>query len=186
VGSGTTWCTSYGQDCNSLWADPRLGNLNVVNFNPTPGAGSAAIDPRFPNGYAGAIGGADVTGPRAVADLTSIQVGDVLVTLSWTAPGDDGAVGTVAAYDLRRSTSLITDTNFSSATAVLPSPVPVAGGLMQTYVSTGLLPNTRYYYAIKARDDAGNWSPISNVYSVTTSAVDVISPAKVGDLGVSP
>lgn len=91
------------------------------------------------------------------------------VTLEWTAPGDDGLVGQASGYDLRFSTNAIsgTDTltwwnNASSATA-LPSPSP-AGSTDQAQV-TGLSYDTQYYFIIRARDEAWNWSGFSNVAS---------------------
>ena len=100
------------------------------------------------------------------------------VQLTWTAAGDDSLIGTASQYDLRYSTALITAANFSSATAVTGEPVPAVAGTGQSHTVTGLLPATTYWFAIKSADDAGNWSPVSNVVSRTTSAApDVIRPA---------
>ena len=46
---------------------------------------------------------------------------------------------------------------------------------------TGLLGNTTYYFAMKAADEIGNTSPMSNVVSATTLA-DTVAPAAVGNL----
>lgn len=100
------------------------------------------------------------------------------LTLAWTAPGDDGSVGTAAQYDVRVSTSLITAGNFASATVVPNPPAPLAAGTRQTFVVTGLTPATQYWFAIRTVDDAGNWSAISNVVTGTTPSVaDVVRPA---------
>lgn len=100
------------------------------------------------------------------------------VTLTWTAPGDDGNVGTATQYDLRYSTSAITAANFASATRWMSAPVPLAAGTVQTSLITGLALNTTYYFAIKTADDAGNWAGISNVASKLTSG-DLIRPATI-------
>jgi flagellar hook capping protein FlgD/fibronectin type III domain protein len=85
------------------------------------------------------------------------------VTLSWTAPGDDGNTGTAQSYDVRMSQATITETNWSSASSVSGAPVPLPAGTHQSMVVRGLTNGVTYYFAIKARDDAGNVAPISNV-----------------------
>lgn len=85
------------------------------------------------------------------------------VTLAWTAPGDDNAIGRATTYDVRMSTSQITSANFASATAVAGAPAPANAGTRQTMTVRGLTRGTTYWFAIKTVDDAGNWSAISNV-----------------------
>ena len=85
------------------------------------------------------------------------------VTLSWTAPGDDGAAGTAAAYEMRVSGSTINDGNWGSATVVNGLPAPLVAGSRQSTVVRGLTRGTTYYFAIKTVDEAGNWSGLSNV-----------------------
>jgi hypothetical protein len=85
------------------------------------------------------------------------------VKLSWTAPGDDGAIGTATLYELRMSTSTIDASNWSSATVVPGVPAPRVAGTKQTFTVNGLTNGTTYYFAIRTQDDAGNWSGISNV-----------------------
>lgn len=58
----------------------------------------------------------DTTAPGNVADLASASNTASSAGLAWTAPGDDGTVGTAAQYDIRYSTSVIINTNFLSAT----------------------------------------------------------------------
>ena len=182
VGPGSTGCSGTGDECNSLWSNPLLADLNITSFNPALLPGSPAVGAQFVDGYAGAIAGFDATAPGQVTNLTTTQVGDVSAVLRWTAPGDDGQSGTVTSYDLRWSNAPITDANFASATALTP-PTPVAGGLQQTYVMLNLTPGTTRYVALKARDDVGNISALSNVLTLTTATSDQIRPATVGDLG---
>ncbi len=100
------------------------------------------------------------------------------VTLTWTAPGDDSLSGTAVEYDLRWSTSAITAANFRSATRATGVPVPLVAGSTQSFTVPGLTASTTYWFALRTRDDAGNWSGISNVVSKTTSAgPDVARPA---------
>lgn len=100
------------------------------------------------------------------------------VVLTWTAPGDDSLSGTAAEYDLRWSTSAITASNFLSANRATGVPVPAVAGTSQSFTLTGLTASTTYWFAIRTRDDAGNWSGISNVVSKTTGAApDASRPA---------
>ena len=50
----------------------------------------------------------------------------------------------------------------------------------------GLTPGTTYYFAIKARDEMGNWSTISNLPFATTTAGDTTPPASILDLTATP
>lgn len=85
------------------------------------------------------------------------------VFLKWTAPGDDGHYGTASAYDLRYSTTYITETSWEAASHFDGEPrVEPAGTVQNCYVS-GLTAGTVYYFAMKTVDEAGNWSPLSNV-----------------------
>lgn len=85
------------------------------------------------------------------------------LTLAWTAPGDDGAIGRATSYDIRWSTAPITDANFTSASAVPGPPAPASSGARQQVVVHGLTRGTTYYFALKTTDDAGNVSGLSNV-----------------------
>lgn len=85
------------------------------------------------------------------------------LTLAWTAPGDDGTVGTAATYELRMSLSPIDEPGWGGATVVTGAPTPLPAGAHQTMVVRGLTNGTTYYFAIKTVDDAGNWSAISNL-----------------------
>jgi len=93
------------------------------------------------------------------------------IDISWTAPGDDGSTGTATAYDLRSSSSNITEANFNSA-AQLDAPTPSAAGSTES-VNIYLGPcSATKYYALKTRDEVGNWSSISNVFHTHTPCVD--------------
>jgi len=110
----------------------------------------------------------DNIGPGAV-DLTITSYTNNSVDLSWTAPGDDGYSGTAVEFDLRYSTSTITEANFGSATQFANEPVPGPSGTVHSCITVpGLNQCTVYNFAIKTRDDANNWSSLSNVPSVKT------------------
>lgn len=100
-----------------------------------------------------------------------------------TAPGDDGTLGVASAYDLRYSTSAITnDASFSAATQVAVQPVPAGPGTLQSYVLMGLTAGTHYYFAIKARDEVNNWSALGTVLNVTMQTTDQVPPKTITDL----
>ncbi len=111
----------------------------------------------------------DTTPPAAITTLAASSPTDTTVTLTWTAPGDDGNTGTATTYDIRYSTSTINDGNWASATQVNNEVVPAAAGTIQSMVITGLSPTTTYYFAMKTGDEVPNWSGLSNVVSATTT-----------------
>jgi hypothetical protein len=122
----------------------------------------------------------DVTAPAAITTLAVTGTTGTTMALRWTATGDDGTTGTASSYDIRYSTSAITSTNWSTATPVTGEPAPAIAGTQQTFGVTGLSPSRTYYVAIRATDDRGNASPLSNVPSASTA--DTIPPAAVRDL----
>jgi hypothetical protein len=123
----------------------------------------------------------DETAPAQVSDLATGTITQTSIQLNWTASGDDGNQGTATSYDLRYSTSTITEANFLSALPVSNPPQPKASGAQETFVVTALSSNTKYYFALKVLDDGNNSSPMSNVVSATT-LTDAVPPAAVSDL----
>ncbi|HEQ98797.1 MAG TPA: hypothetical protein ENO22_05600 [candidate division Zixibacteria bacterium] len=102
------------------------------------------------------------------------------VTLNWTAPGDDGNVGTAYQYDVRYSLNPITEQNWNDCIEATGEPVPQEAGSPETFTVEGLEANTTYHFAVKTSDEAGNWSGLSNVATVTTT--DNVPPAAIIDL----
>lgn len=109
------------------------------------------------------------TPPAAVSDLAATDPDlSGSLTLSWTAPGDDGTTGTAAVYDLRYYWAPITADNWVSAVRVEGEPTPQAAGSSETCDYSGLSLSRTFYFAIRTQDALGNWSDISNVVEVTT------------------
>jgi hypothetical protein len=94
-------------------------------------------------------------------------------TLHWTAPGDDGTSGRAVAYDLRRSNSPMTATNFANATPIPGVAAPKAAGSVESFTVSGLTTGVGYYFALRTVDEAQNWSAVSNswFYAIPTAAV---------------
>ncbi len=110
----------------------------------------------------------DATPPSNITNLSTSNTTINSVDLSWTAPGDDGNIGTASSYDIRYSTSTITESNWSSAFQISGEPIPQIAGTSQSMSISGLSSSTTYYFAIKTSDEMPNTSGISNIASVTT------------------
>ncbi len=106
---------------------------------------------------------AAVLGLPVFAPALAYGQGVDTVVVRWTAPGDDGSLGTATDYDLRYSLSQINDSNFNSATQVNGLPIPRVAGSREQVTVRGLVRGTTYWFALKTRDDDGNLSPISNI-----------------------
>jgi lysophospholipase L1-like esterase len=117
----------------------------------------------------------DTNAPAAITNLATGNTTATSVALTWTAVGDDGLDGQAASYDLRFSTSNITEGNFNSATQVTSVSAPGASGVGQAHTVGGLVSGTTYFFAIKAKDEAGNAGTISNVVSASTSQGNVVA-----------
>ncbi len=113
-------------------------------------------------------GGGDTTAPAAIANLALSSASGKSILLTWTAPGDDGSTGTATTYDIRYSTSTITEGNWASATQSTGEPTPQVAGTVQTLRVSGLDWNTTYYFAMKTSDEVPNTSTLSNVPSLAT------------------
>ncbi len=153
------------------WANGHIrvnGSLNTVN---TPVEIEVYADPK------------DLAPPGVVTNLSSPRATWKAVELSWTAPGNDGNTGTALSYDIRYSTSAITEANWNSAISAVNEPAPQEAGTLQTFTVPGLSPTTTYYFAMKTKDIISQ-SALSNVLSVTTPALDSQAPAAITDLQV--
>jgi len=124
------------------------------------------------------------TAPSAIADFSVGSPTTTSLTLSWTATGADGNIGTASQYDIRYSTSTITDLNWGSATQVSGEPTPSVSGTSESLVVAGLSSSTTYYFAIKAADEIPNWSVLSNISNGTTATADT-PPATIANLGLA-
>ncbi len=110
----------------------------------------------------------ETTPPSAIANLAAGNATISSVALTWTAPGDDGTIGTATTYDIRYATAAITTANWASATKVTGIPAPKVTGSAESFTIAGLSSSTKYYVAVKTADEVPNWSSLSNVPTVTT------------------
>jgi len=119
----------------------------------------------------------DTTPPSMISDLDISSDTATSITLSWTASGDDGTDGTATTYDVRYSTSKITDDSWYTASEATGEPSPQVSGSTETFIVTNLSENITYYFAVKTADERGNWSSLSNV-------VDLFSDINANLVGV--
>jgi chitinase len=94
----------------------------------------------------------DTTPPTTPGTLSSPSKTSSSISLAWGASTDTGGSG-LAGYNVYRN----------GATT------PTAQTTTNSYVDSGLAPNTTYTYTVRARDGAGNLSSPSNQISVTTN-----------------
>jgi hypothetical protein len=131
----------------------------------------------------------DQTAPGKIADLKAGTPTQTSIALNWTAPGDNDDTGTAANYDIRMSTTKITDANWDLATPLNGEPAPSPAGSAQNFTATGLLCNRNYFFAAKTADEANNVSPLSNIARAKTTACNKVIPSPktlpVGEAGVS-
>lgn len=96
---------------------------------------------------------------------------------TWTAPED--SIGWCAEYDMRYAADtmqLIGD--WDNCIRVEGLPAPGQPGTKESFHVTGLAAGV-WWFAIKTRDQAGNWSEISNFAQVI---IDENGPVKIADL----
>ena len=110
----------------------------------------------------------DTTPPDAVTDLAVSTATTHSLTLTWTAPGDDGNNGTATEYDIRYATANIDNETWEFAIQASGEPAPGPAGSNETFVVDGLTAATTYYFALKTIDDAGNRANLSNIASGAT------------------
>ncbi len=102
----------------------------------------------------------------------SVTTGKTTAVVTWTAVGDACTNATLAQYDVRYSTSSITECNFTSATQLPSIPTPGSPGTAECagFLAAGTLScNTTYYFGWKVRDAAGNWSDLVTTSKATSS-----------------
>ncbi len=104
----------------------------------------------------------DENPPARVLDLRFLEFRDSSAVISWTAPGDDGVVGTVSRYDVRLATTPMTPPSWAGAAEIPPPASPRIAGAAETMLVSLRPLGSDLWVALNAVDDAGNWSGLSN------------------------
>lgn len=114
--------------------------------------------------------------PGAITNLSALADAAVegKITLTWTAPGDDGYIGNnsggrylvkYATYSVDTSSLAWWNSISTSAASninkgwVIKTP-PSALSTTETQIFTGLYPSATYYFAARTVDDVANWSAL--------------------------
>lgn len=100
------------------------------------------------------------------------------VSLSWTATGDDGTVGSASTYELRWSTTPVgadTAAWWGNATSAGTIPAPRTAGSRETFILNGLGSGLTYYFVLLVGDEVPNWSGFSNVASKATGSGTILA-----------
>ncbi|MCX6707558.1 MAG: tandem-95 repeat protein [Candidatus Woesearchaeota archaeon] len=110
----------------------------------------------------------DVTAPSAMNNLEaydSVNKGEE-ARLRWVSSGDDGAVGTPSYFVISYSANpILTEADWLSATPL--ASVTATGPAGTQYDQFFTVPAGTWYFGVKAVDEAGNESPISNSPTAT-------------------
>ncbi len=172
--NGTSWTsnTTAVLSPGSTWDDlliyrsgftGKYPNIAVFyNAASTTNCTNPCSDGSGPTWHEGFASTGDYLPPATIHDLDFKRMTTSTVTLRWTAPGDDENTGRATSYSFRYYTSPITDGNWSQAWPVTTGS-PDSAGVQDTVKVTSLSQNVWYYFAIKATDDVGNESWLSNV-----------------------
>ncbi|MFT5232159.1 MAG: hypothetical protein ACI9UK_001100 [Candidatus Krumholzibacteriia bacterium] len=125
----------------------------------------------------------DSTPPSAVTDLATWSSDGSHIEVAWTASGDDGLLGQATEFEVRSHTEPINLTNWASASAVATGTPGLAGDRINSDI-TGLTPDTIYHFAVRMRDDEGQWSQVSNSLAAETIVKNTwyVKPDGTGDV----
>ncbi len=187
----TVLSNGYGSKSGTSMATPHVSGVTGLIKAQFPGLTSSeikarilgAVDPvsslqgiTLTGGRLNALNAleVDTAPPAPVDDLVAGNSTSSTVTLTWTATGDDGTVGSASSYDVRYSTSPITEGNWDTTAQAANEPVPGLPGSSETFILTGLSDGTTYYFALKVIDNVGNPSGLSNSASETTTTPTVL------------
>jgi len=96
------------------------------------------------------------------------------ITLRWQPTGDDFLIGTPIYYVINYATYTITKENWGTKTVgsitLKVEDITPDNTRYYSYDVGPLIPRTTYFFGIKAVDEAGNWSPLSDCIGTTTKA----------------
>lgn len=89
------------------------------------------------------------------------------IELFWKAPGDDVLFGRARGYNIKISQEPFTAADWNSLPSFFDPPVPKPPGQQEHLIISNLEAGEKYYLALKAYDEAGNYSAMTNVAEVT-------------------
>jgi len=177
--AATTDYVGYG-DPDAQDGDLRAPDATITTDRPGSGASRFKLEVDAGGMYRARValtGEQDCELPGAPTDVVHVASDRSSSTVSFVAPGEDGAIGTPASYEIRyRAGGEITEADFATAIPIEQSVAVVPPGTEVLVTIQTLLPMTEYTVAMRAVDNCGNVGPLATVAFVTpertTGSVD--------------
>jgi hypothetical protein len=119
--------------------------------------------------------------PAPVVDLEAHSLDTRSVAGSFHVSGDDSLSGSMAGYEMRRAAFPLDEQNFNTGILAFRSTTGLPAGTFVQFSDGGLPEGSRWWYALRVFDDAGNSSAVSNSDSVSLPG---LPPAGITDLRV--
>jgi hypothetical protein len=110
----------------------------------------------------------DDAAPSQVADLVARFVPPDSVRLTWSAPGNDGTAGRATSYELHVTGLREQAQRFDGGGVRADLPAPDSSGVAQEFALRVDAKHGALFFALRARDAAGNISNASNVAATLT------------------
>ena len=110
----------------------------------------------------------DIEPPAPIIDLVVTEITESSARLSFTATGDDGLQGKAKYYDVRFSNSNLDENNWANATSASGLIAPSESGVQESFIVSSLLPDSSLWIGVRAIDNVGFISDLSNVVQITT------------------
>jgi len=157
-------------------------NIGEIPDDSTPNRENFACSYRF-DPYAKF----DYIAPAAVTDLAGEVLGDGKVNLVWSTAGDDGWDGVLpcgSRFLFVFSTATPTDSELTwpATYSVLVATYGVTSPQKQSFIIQNLPYETTWYFRMRTRDEAGNWSGLSNACTLYV----LVLPAAITSLSALP
>jgi hypothetical protein len=129
----------------------------------------------------------DKTPPAAVTDLTGEVLGEGVVKLIWSTAGDDGWSGMLPCgsrilFVFSTATPTTSELTWPATFSLIISTYGISSPQKQSYIISNLPYETTWYFKLRTRDEAGNWSELSNACTLYV----VVNPAAITSLSALP
>ncbi|MEW6041775.1 MAG: hypothetical protein AB1633_09655, partial [Elusimicrobiota bacterium] len=161
---------------------PVLSEVNIQKFAETHTLSYWSVDnvgniedPKYSIFVLTTLAPPDTVSPAVITDLKAMSLEKHIVTLEWTAPGDDGIYGEIkdGKYWIKYSSYLVNGLIASTDIILSTNTSP---GNSEIIKVTGLKSATSYYFMIKTADEMVNWSDWSNITSAYILTIDTTPP----------